>query len=171
MKTSQPPSYCIALLHTTSFSKALTWFLLMPFKPLSSPHIYHRYGDEIFFFFHVSLLTGSHLYAELWLCFFLSLFLDWESQFLPALISVGPWAFKLQSYRLSTVGAEKTHFLTVNIPLGLRPYWHWKKYSICHAGCMSFWTSLFAFVLSQSLRTRHCSLLFRDQTYHPNPQI
>lgn len=49
MKTSQPPSYCIALLHTTSFSKALTWFLLMPFKPLSSPHIYHRYGDEIFF--------------------------------------------------------------------------------------------------------------------------
>lgn len=49
MKTSQPPCYCIALLHTTSFSKALTWFLLMPFKPLSSPHIYHRYGDEIFF--------------------------------------------------------------------------------------------------------------------------
>lgn len=169
MKTSQPPSYGIALLHTTSFSKASTWFLLLLVKPLSSAHIYHRYGDEIFF--HISLLTGSHLYAELLLCFFLSLFLRWESQLLPALISVGPWAFKLQSYGLFTVGAEKTHFLTVNIPLGPRPYWHCKHYSICHAGCMFFCTSLDAFVLSKSLRTWHCWLLFRDQTYHPNPQI
>lgn len=65
--TSQPPR----LLHRSTllnicFSNAWTWFLLLHFRPLSGPQIYHRYREGFFPPF-LSVLTVVQSYCSV--CF------------------------------------------------------------------------------------------------------